>query len=321
MSVSVTSSEVLSPQTTLVPENADFDVPSSVPVRGPNLLKQPAMSLTLDGPTVLTSAIGLIILIHFSAAYVAEALVALVPLVLFIKNDYQNYLNLGPGGTPATFRGYLRISYLRLWTLRDPFVPPPASANDVPSKGILAQQRLPYRIGPKPQVAGIAPHRQIDQQGSPYCFQALRRTLQKLALKSPNKFGTARSCVEKHGLALFAKHAVQTNCQGEVCHIHDSDFSMHMCLHPEDSKELLHKGWGQRHPLAWRWGLIRTPVSQDFVMVYAPRGTSREIRANPSTLGCKLTYTQMNMSFAQLPRSSRRRFGTLPRRSLRLTCI
>lgn len=274
MSISVTSSEVMSPQT-LVPDDIDIDVPTSVPVRSPSLLTQPGMSLTLDGPRVFGSALALITLMHFSTIHVAEIMVALVPVFLFIQNDYQNYLNLGPGGTPATFQGYLRISWLRLWTIRDPFVAPLPSPSDVPSRGVLAQQGLPYRIGPKPQVAGIAPHRQIDQHGSPYCFQALRRTLQKLALKSPRKFGTARSCVEKHGLGLFAKHAVQTTCQGEVCHVHDSDFSLHMCLHPEDSKELLRKGWGQRHPLAWRWWFLRTPVSPNFVMVYAPRGMLR----------------------------------------------
>lgn len=269
MSVSMTSSEVLSQQT-FVPEDVDLVVP--VPVRSASLLEQPAMSLTLDGPTVFSSALALIVLIHFSAIYIAELVVALIPIVLFIQHDYQNYLNLGPGGTPSTFRGYMRISWLHLWALRDPFTAPRASPSDLPPRGVLAQHKLPYRIGPKPKVAGIAPHRQIDQQGSPHCFQALRRTLQKLALKNPQKYGTARSCIEKHGLGLFARHAVQTSCQGEVCHVHDSDFAMHMSLHPEDSKEVLLKGWGQRHPLGWKWGFIRNPVSPNFVMVYAPRG-------------------------------------------------
>lgn len=289
MSVSMTSSETLSPQS-LVVDDIDLIVPTSIPVRSPSLLKQPAMSLTLDGPAVFSSALGLIVLMHFSTVYIAEIMIALVPIVLFIHHDYQNYLNLGPGGTPATFSGYMRISWLRLWTLRDPFVAPLASPSDVPSRGVLAQHKLPYRIGPKPQVAGIAPHRQIDQQGSPHCFRALRRTLQKIALKDPKKYGTARSCVEKHGLGLFARHAVQTSCQGEVCHVHDSDFSMHMCLHPEDSKELLLKGWGQRHPLAWRWGLVRTPVSPNFVMVYAPRD-EHELRTVAKIIEAAVWYT------------------------------
>jgi hypothetical protein len=46
---------------------------------------------------------------------------------------------------------------------------------------------------------------------------------------------------------------------------------MHMNLHPDDIKEILEKGWGQRHPMAWT-GWVYTPVPSTFVMVYAPRG-------------------------------------------------
>lgn len=45
---------------------------------------------------------------------------------------------------------------------------------------------------------------------------------------------------------------------------------MHMNLHPDDIKELLLKGWGQRHPMAYK-GFLRMPVPAEFVMVYAPR--------------------------------------------------
>jgi hypothetical protein len=86
--------------------------------------------------------------------------------------------------------------------------------------------------------------------------------------------GTARSCFEKHGLGLFARHPVNKTCQGEIFHVHPSDHSMHMNLHPDDIKEVLEKGWGQRHPLARKgwWFLGAMPVPEDFVMIYAPRG-------------------------------------------------
>lgn len=93
----------------------------------------------------------------------------------------------------------------------------------------------------------------------------------KLGNRSPLKFGTERSCVEKHGLALFAKHALRTNCQGEIVHVHDSDHSMHMCLHPDDIGEVLDKGWGQMHPLARKGWFLQMPVAANFVMIYAPR--------------------------------------------------
>jgi hypothetical protein len=51
-----------------------------------------------------------------------------------------------------------------------------------------------------------------------------------------------------------------------------SDRAMHMNLHPDDIKELLAKGWGQRHPMAWEGRVASPPVPRTFVMVYAPRG-------------------------------------------------
>jgi len=49
---------------------------------------------------------------------------------------------------------------------------------------------------------------------------------------------------------------------------------MHMNLHPDDIREVLEKGWGQRHPLARKgwWFFGSMPVPEDFVMIYAPRG-------------------------------------------------
>ncbi|KAK7753224.1 hypothetical protein SLS62_004743 [Diatrype stigma] len=52
----------------------------------------------------------------------------------------------------------------------------------------------------------------------------------------------------------------------------DSDHSLHLNLHPDDAREVLAKGWGQRHPLtAARGPLVRMPVPRTFTMVYAPR--------------------------------------------------
>ncbi|CRK22207.1 hypothetical protein BN1708_017932, partial [Verticillium longisporum] len=76
---------------------------------------------------------------------------------------------------------------------------------------------------------------------------------------------------EKHGLGLFARHPVNVTCNGEVCHVHDSDHSLHMTLHPDDIAEVLRKGWGQRHPLARKGWFGAMPVPEEFLMVYAPR--------------------------------------------------
>jgi hypothetical protein len=233
-------------------------------------IRQDPMSITLDGPAIFTLATFLILSLHFLQPYVVVMLIGLVPVLLFVENDYRNYLKLGPGGTPATFQGYIRINWFKLWALRDPFEPPQPDPNSEPSIGTLNKQPLPYRCGPRPIVAGIAPQRQVNQHGSKECYLALQEILENHSTKHNDSIGLGTSCFEKHGLGLFARFPVNNTCQGEICHVHSSDHAMHMNLHPDDVREVLEKGWGQRHPLA-RKGWLRMPVPRQFVMVYAPR--------------------------------------------------
>ena len=72
--------------------------------------------------------------------------------------------------------------------------------------------------------------------------------------------------------------------------MHNSDRSLHLNLHPDDQREVLAQGWGQRHPLTATPRprppalekalkalpgplrlLFRMPVPRTFTMVYAPR--------------------------------------------------
>ena len=149
--------------------------------------------------------------------------------------DFRAFMALGPGGTPKTFPGYLRVSYLRLFTISDPFQPPPLAETVFPTNGYLRQ--LPQRPGPRPTVAGIAPHRQLNQKCTPELHHVLRGGLHKLAAACPSLIRKGSSCFEKHGLALFLYACTQSappgeahpglshlnpTCQdtGEICHLH-----------------------------------------------------------------------------------------------------
>ena len=77
----------------------------------------------------------------------------LLPAYRFVLKDYHAFLALGPGGTPKTFPGYLRVSYLRLFTISDPFRPPSFAGTLFPVDGYLRQ--LPQRSGPRPTVRTI----------------------------------------------------------------------------------------------------------------------------------------------------------------------
>lgn len=243
--------------------------------------------LTLEGPILILSVIGLCIGVHIFSPSIIASLITLFIFPYIIYNDYKAFLGLGPGGTPSTFIGYLKITYLRLFTLSfDPFAAPVLEGSIQPARGYLQQvdNKLPERDGTRPVVAGIAPQRQLDQPGSLRAYLAVRAALTSLALNNPYRLRTGVSCFEKQGLALFSHSPLNATCRGEVCHVHHSDRSFHMNMHPSDAAVVIEKGWGQRHPLACG-GWVGRYVPKEFLMVYAPRN-DEEVKAVLKIVEC-----------------------------------
>ena len=195
-------------------------------------------------------------------------LLLLLPACHLIYKDYSAFLDLGPGGTPPTVPGYLRVCLLRLFALKDPYTPMPIPTYLRPSSGHL--HGLPKRAGPRPHVAGIAPHRQTSQKSPEATFAKLSQAIAKMADLHPDRLAVGISCFETHGMGLFSKTQLNRTCRGEICHAHAIDGSLHMTLHPADAKLVLERGWGERHPLA-KGGWWTRFVPKTFLMVYAPR--------------------------------------------------
>ncbi|KZF26491.1 hypothetical protein L228DRAFT_257917 [Xylona heveae TC161] len=191
-----------------------------------------------------------------------------LPVIYLIWTDYIAFVSLGPGGTSCNFLGYLKITFLRLFALRDPCVAAPVPANLEPQSGYLFS--LPKRTGRRPSVTGIAPHRQTTHRGTQENFLHLSYAIRALSLQSRGTLGLGTSCFEKHGTGLFATTPLNRTCNGEICHAHPSDGSLHMTLHPADAKLIIENRWGERHPLA-KGGWLSRFVPIGFVMVYAPR--------------------------------------------------
>lgn len=212
---------------------------------------------------ILTSSILPIIAVLYSLSMAA--------VLLIIRRDYLNFLSLGPGGPPYNYRGYIEILWFRVWALRDQFQLCSADATCSPNCGILTREPLPSRTGPRPQIAGIAPQRQLDQRCLIYSG-ALREVMEKLSSENPRMVCSGRSKLERHGLALFSLNNYLHEYHGEVAHIHETDGSMHVHLNPGDVNEVITKGWGQRHPLAMKHKFLRMPVAENFILIYAPRG-------------------------------------------------
>ncbi len=196
------------------------------------------------------------------------SLLILLPACHLIYKDYSAFLGLGPGGTPSTFPGYLRICFLRLFALKDPYTPTPIPSILHPHSCYL--HGMPKRLGPRPQVAGIAPHRQTTQKSSSATFAALSSEIAKMADLHSERLCVGTSCFETHGTGLFSKTTLNRTCNGEICHAHAIDGSLHMTLHPADAALILERGWGERHPLA-KGGWLTRFVPPTFLMVYAPR--------------------------------------------------
>ncbi|KAF1837260.1 hypothetical protein BDW02DRAFT_566314 [Decorospora gaudefroyi] len=218
---------------------------------------QPPMATTSTHKAMLNTTLTLLLLLPLITAF-------------YIHKDYCAYLSLGPGGTPATPTGYLKIKLLSLICLRDPLHPIAIPPHFRPQKGYLTEPSLPHRPGSKPEIRGIAPQRQQTQRADSTIYAALVRRIQALAADPRNRLVERTSCFEKHSSGLFTCMPITRTCGGEICHAHPSDGSMHTVLHPADANLMIANGWGERHPLA-RGGWCRKFVPREFVLVYAPR--------------------------------------------------
>ncbi|CAG8955420.1 hypothetical protein HYFRA_00010284 [Hymenoscyphus fraxineus] len=234
--------------------------------------QQEVAQITLSGLNLLFAMVIMCFSINTLEPILSSTLLFVTLLLVIIYRDYWNFLSLGPGGTPATFLGYMKISFLRLVALKDVYTPDQFPSRIFPATGYYqcTNSWVPTRIGPRPRIAGIAPQRQIDQTGCPKMYQVLCSSLRNIASLHPTKFHVGQSCFEKKGLALFATNPINTTCRGEIVHVHHSERSMHLNLHPDDAKIVLEKGWGERHPLA-KGGWMTQFVPRTFVMIYAPR--------------------------------------------------
>ena len=217
----------------------------------------------------------------------------LASLYFLIILDYRFFLSIGPGGVPANKTGYLRICLLQLIarSKNNVLVPPKAPVDSRFRPYFKHLEALPQRNSPRPRTAGLVPHRQITQKGSNQDIFDLTTALREFVRKNPTTVQEGRSCFEKHSLGLFltpsladytlfnAKnnnnsnytkpHVVRNPTCGvppEIAHMHDSEGSLHLTLHPQDAAVVIKQGWGERHPLAGRWLL------DGFMLIYAPKG-------------------------------------------------
>ncbi|RGE20042.1 luciferase family protein [Leucobacter sp. wl10] len=191
---------------------------------------------------------------RFRAPLVIAA-VALAAGAVWARRDYRSWVALGPGGRPHTLRGWLDVTRLRL-SKGDPL--------DVEALRRRSEQspRIPRLEGPLPQNPsprpGIAPHpipHRVVGTSTPEALVAELQEVFDRAEAAHDAVRYAQSHFERHTPAITAKrvsfdHVDALKAHGEIGHIHPSDCSMHLVLHPQDAAEALETGWGESHFLS-----------------------------------------------------------------------
>jgi len=202
--------------------------------------------------------------------------------------DYRFFISLGPGGPPYNVFGWVSVSFF----LR-PFALSAKDARwtgDYPPSGAHEEvEALPERKGLRPQVGGIAPHRQLNQQATEDMIKQEYAMFEAAVTQNPQLLEEKISHYEHHHQALFVRESIlkapdaktklpQTaiEAQGEHGHIHN-DGSLHLYFSPSDAKVIIEKGWGERHRLARQQPFYLGSkkymfgIGPTYLMIYAPR--------------------------------------------------
>jgi hypothetical protein len=127
---------------------------------------------------------------------------------------------------------------------------------------------LPEREDSSPLTTSTGPHKQLSQNGSLEIYNKLVlwvSTMNFVEIKpSIISNSGARALFLSNEIKSINPHAVIAR---EFAHIHPyPDGSLHLFLPMIDAKEIIQKGWGEFHPLAFS-----KKIPSNFIMFYSPR--------------------------------------------------
>ncbi|KAK4164092.1 hypothetical protein QBC43DRAFT_211730, partial [Cladorrhinum sp. PSN259] len=212
-------------------------------------------------------------------------------VVWWILESYGEYRDVAQPGKKPTVAGWLRVAFLVHLARVNVLEPPRLKPTEEPYRGRIFALRK--RRGPRPTVRKVAPTRQVDQQASPAMFYRLVHMLRMYQFADAQTLQIKMSFLEDGIQALFwnvgdrSVGAINQREEwgGEIAHVHATDSSLHVLLHPEDVKAVIEAGWGERHPLCAneKWffrflyhglGEKPLPVPAGWTLIYAPRNNN-----------------------------------------------
>ena len=208
---------------------------------------------------------------------------------VWVYRDYHSWLNLGEGGFPPTFYGWLQTTRVR-FKMRNPF-----DLTDVRrlqgTGSDIATLTLPPRASARPYIdPHPVPHRQMTERPNEKNRKALQEVFDEAVVTNSPKVRWAKSHFEKHIPAITCgeptfRDPVGGSSRGEIAHIHIIDGSTHMVLSPSDTIVAIESGWAEFHGLA---GLDHgLPLT--YVMVYGPQ-TDQEVAVLGRMLQASIDY-------------------------------
>lgn len=123
-------------------------------------------------------------------------------------------------------------------------------------------------------------------------YQAYSKAFEDLVEINSDAVEWGTSVLERRGRAMFLKDTYKlpnplAYARRELAHLHDSDISAHILLSLGDSREVLSKGWGERHRVA---GTI-APLG--YMILYQPRNI-KEMEIFLEILKASIAYGKSN---------------------------
>ena len=195
--------------------------------------------------------------------------------IVWIVSDYRAWKSLGRGGVPYNFYGWLMVTRFRL-AKRDSISTTIYNDRLGNAEDSVNLRDLPLRQGSRPRIgAHPVPHRQLDQFAEENIRQQLDQMFNSFVAANSKHIYFTKSFYEKRNDAVTlieveSGHALAKISHGEIAHIHPADGSMHMIFSPSDAKQVIEKGWGERHPLA---GVPKFDLPDTYLMIYTPRNS------------------------------------------------
>ncbi|CAF1501076.1 unnamed protein product, partial [Didymodactylos carnosus] len=146
--------------------------------------------------------------------------------------------------------------------------------------GYLNDNDIPVRTKSRPEMLRGTPHRHLSQHAPDDIMNEMNKYIESITIPryggqtiNNNLLLRGPSALEFTGADGIFLPNIEDNTKithGEVAHIHSNDGSFHMILHPNDTKLLIGKQWGELFPLAGL-NFMGFRLPDTYTLIYAPQ--------------------------------------------------